>query len=386
MSTTTPVAAKNSDIVSTTDESSSIDKPRHNPKKNPARKIAIRLLILIILLITWFVASDRYAPFSSSGAASSYVTQLSSQVSGQVTAVFVEDGDIVEANTPLFTLDQRPFELNVERAKANLARVMQSTKASVATIDAKQAAVSESRTNLENTRTSTNRIMALAKRNLVSKSDVDNAQAKLKSSQAQYERAQADLKSAIVDLGASDSTNINVQKAQLELEAALLDLEYSTVKAPTLGVVTNFNLAIGQYVSPNSPALTFIDGRGAWLTVDLRENQLGNVDKGDKVSILFDAEPGKLFDGHVTSIAWGIDSGSTTVKGLTQNKSSSQWFEPARTIPVYIQLDEGLNKWPEAVKAGGKVSAIVYAEGEDTIIAKVSYLFLKIRSYLSYLY
>ena len=353
---------------------------------NIPKRFALLILGALAVLVAWYVLSDRFAPASSQGAVNAYVTQLTSQVSGQVTRVFVEDGDIVDPGQPLFQLDDRVFRLSVKQAENELARSIKSTQATAASIVSSQAAVNEARINLENVKASTYRTQALAKRKLLSSGDADNAQAQLDAAQAAYNKAQASLNSAILSLGAKDETNLEVQAAQIALEKAQLNLEYSTVKAPTQGVVTNMRLAIGQYVAPGNPALTFIDTRGAWVSIDLRENQLGNVDIGDEVDVAFDAVPGSIFNAVVKSVAWGIDPGKTTANGLQKNQPSNQWFEPARRIPVHIELVGGLDSWPRTAKAGGKVSAVIYSTGQANPLAWLSYVIFRIKSVLSYLY
>lgn len=355
-------------------------------KANPAKKVARLILAVLVVLVAWYATADRLAPASSQGAVKAYVTQLSSQVSGQVTRVFVDDGDVVESGQPLFHLDDRVFRLAVKQAQNELARSIKNTKASAASLVSSQAAVNEARINLENIKASTNRTLALAKRNLLSSADADNARAQLKAAEAAYAKAEASLQSSILSLGADDNTNLEVQAAQIALEKAQLNLEYSTVKAPTHGVVTNMSLAIGQYVAPGNPAMTFIDSRGAWVSIDLRENQLGNVDAGDEVDLVFDAAPGTIFKGVVKSVAWGIDPGRATANGLQKNQPSNQWFEPARRIPVHIELVGGLDDWPREAKAGGKVSALIYAKGSNNPVAWFSSLVFRVKSVLSYLY
>ncbi len=355
-------------------------------EKNMAKYFALIIIAILGILITWYVVSDRFAPASSQGAVNAYVTQLSAQVAGQVTRVFVADGEVVESGQPLFHLDDRSFKLAVKQAENDLARSVKSTKASAASILSSQAAVNEAHIKLENIKASTNRTLALAKRKLLSAGDAQDARAQLKAAEAAYSKAEASLKSSILALGAEDESNLDVQAAQIALEKAQLNLAYSTVKAPTHGVVTNMKLAIGQYVAPGNPALTFIDTRGAWVSIDLRENQLGNVSINDEVDIAFDAVPGKVFKGTVKSIAWGIDPGKVTANGLQQNQPSNQWFEPARRIPVHIELEGGLAHWPIAAKAGGKVSAVVYSKGRSNPIAWLSYAIFRIQSVLSYLY
>lgn len=355
-------------------------------QQNVARKIALIIVAILVLLMGWYVVSDRLAPASSQGAVNAYVTQLSAQVSGQVTRIFVEDGDVVTSGQPLFHLDEQIFKLAVRQAENELARSIQSTKASAALILSSQAAVNEARVNLENIKASTNRTLALAKRKLLSPGDADNARTQLKTAEAAYIKAQASLNSAILSLGAEDETNLDVQAAQIALEKAQLNLDYSTVRAPTQGVVTNLTLAIGQYVAPGNPALTFIDSRGAWVSIDLRENQIGNVETGDEVDVVFDAVPGRIYRGVVKSVAWGIDPGKSTVNGLQKNQPPTQWFEPARRIPVHIELEGGLDAWPREAKAGGKVSAVIYAKGRNNPVAWLSLAIFKVKSILSYLY
>ena len=47
---------------------------------------------------------------------------IRSQVTGIVTEVLFHEGDFVKANDHLFTIDQRPFQAQLEQAQANLAR------------------------------------------------------------------------------------------------------------------------------------------------------------------------------------------------------------------------------------------------------------------------
>ena len=104
------------------------------------------------------------------------------------------------------------------------------------------------------------------------------------------------------------------------------------------------------------------------------------------IAQIFDAVPGRVFSGRVQSIAWGIDPGRPSAGGLIQNKPESQWFEPARRIPVHVELDGNLDNWPKAARAGGKVGVVVYAEGTENPIAWISAGLLRLRAWLSYLY
>lgn len=365
------------------------DEPAHVPARhgNPTKKVAVALVLVLAVLVGWYAVSDRLAPYSSRGTVSAYVAQVAPRVAGQVTEVFVEDNTIVDQGEPLFQLDRRPFELAVRQAEVNLAQAVQATDASAAAIAGSQARVSQARANVENARTAANRTASLFERGVVTQAQVDNAQVELRVAEAQLEAAEAELQSAMLQLGENDgSANPQIMAAQLQLEQAQLNLLYSTVTAPTRGVVTNLQLAIGQYAAAGSPVMTFLDSRGAWITADMRENQIGNIEPGDEVEILFDAMPGQTFTGRIHSIAWGIDPGRTMAGGLMQNRPENQWFEPARRMPVHIELDGGMAEWPLTVRAGAKVSVVVYAGGTGNPVAWVASAYLKVQSWLSYLY
>jgi len=85
----------------------------------------------------------------------------------------------------------------------------------------------------------------------------------------------------------------------------------------------------------------------------------------------------------VQGIASGIDPGRTSANGLPQNQASTRWFEPARTMPVHVQL---LEDWPANVRVGSKVDVLVYAGGTSNPIAWLATGLQHMRSYLSFLY
>lgn len=96
--------------------------------------------------------------------------------------------------------------------------------------------------------------------------------------------------------------------------------------------------------------------------------------------------PGRIFEGHVQSIAWGINAGRTEQGGLVANQVSNRWFEPARRIPVRIELSGGMKHWPRNVRVGGKVNAVIFADGTRNLIALLARGLQRFRSWASYLY
>lgn len=356
--------------------------------RNPAKSITIGVILLLIALVVIYALSDRMAPASSRGVVSANVVQIAPRVPGEVTRVMVADDAVVHAGDPLFALDARPFMLVVKQAEANLATAGQGINASVASLVAAQAAVTQARTQLDASRTDADRTFQLEKRGIVSVSQGDAARTKVAQAQAQAQlsSARASLKSSRAQLGPKGADNPAILAAQAQLESAQYDLASTVVKAPHYGVVTNVTLSEGQFIGAGNPAMTFIDAHAAWITVDLRENQLQDVKPGDPAHLLFDALPGTIFKGRVQSIAWGINPGRNVQDGLVANQASNRWFEPARRIPVRIELSGGMQHWPRNVRVGGKVNAVVFADGTRNPIALLARGMQRVRSWTSYLY
>ena len=354
--------------------------------KSRAKPIALAVLLLLIVLVVLYALTDRMAPSSSRGIVAAHVVQIAPRVSGEVTEVLVGDDAVVQAGDPLFRLDARPFELAVAQAEANLANTTQQINASSASLVAAQAAVTQARTSLGATRADADRTFRLEERGVASKAQGDAARAQVADAQARLQTAEANLESARAQLGPQGTDNPAILGVQAQLERAQYDLASTTVTAPHFGVVTNVTLSEGQFIGAGNPAMTFIDADAAWVTVDLRENQLQDVAPGDPVSLLFDAVPGRLFEGRVQSIAWGINPGRSIQGGLVVNQPANRWFEPARRIPVSIELAAGMDAWPRQTRVGSKVHAVIFADGTANPVAWIAGAMQRLRSFASYLH
>lgn len=336
-------------------------------RRNPAKPFGVVIVLVIVLIAGWYAASDRYAPSTSKGVVSADVVQIAPRVSGRVTEIAVSDNEIVAIGALLFQLDERPFAIAVEKARAQLEQEAQSLDASSAQLTAAYASVAQARASFENVGSENARIRTLAARGLVSEASLDTSKTQLVTAKAVLDAAEAQALSAERSLGVVGDGNPQIKAAQLALEQAEYDLLSTKIIAPTRGVVTNLKLGPGQFVAAGQPALTFIEDERVWVTAEFRENQLAGIDPQDRVTMVFDAVPGQVFAGSVQSIGWGINLGRAEVGGLPVNAPSTQWFEPARRMPVRIELDGGTAGWPRKARVGGNVSVVVHSDGGGII-------------------
>ena len=350
------------------------------------RRIGLFALLLVGLLLTLMVLFDRIAPGSSRGTVTANVVQIAPRVSGRVTEILVQDNAVVKEGAPLFALDSRPFELAVDTARVRLEQAGQGAQASSAQLAAAQAQVAQARAAADQARDTATRSRQLQERGIVAKARAEADAQNLAQAEAAVAAAEASAESVRRQMGETEADNTQVRAAELALEQAEYDLLSTTVRAPRFGVVTNLHLAPGQFIGAGNPALTFIDADAVWVTVDLRENQLINVKPGDPATLTFDALPGRIFRGQVESRAWGINPGRNEAGGLPVNTPVTQWFEPARKLPVRVVLDGGMEAWPREARMGGKVGVVIHTRGLGHPVSLAARGWQQVQAWLSVLY
>jgi multidrug resistance efflux pump len=179
---------------------------------------------------------------------------------------------------------------------------------------------------------------------------------------AQLSEAKANLAIARANLGAPGERNAQLRLAQAEVREAELNLEFTQVKAPVDGYVTNLNLRLGSQAVENQPALALVDVNSFWIDGFFRENYIEDIRKGDRAVVTLMTYPDKPLEGRVDSLGWGIaqDDGSTGFDLLPTISPTFEWIRLAQRVPVRIHLDHV----PEEVKlrVGTTASVLVMTE------------------------
>ena len=132
----------------------------------------------------------------------------------------------------------------------------------------------------------------------------------------------------------------DVEVARANLHAAQLDLEFTEVRAPVDGYVTNLKLRYGTQTVANQPALALIDTNSFWVHGFFKETQIGNMRPGNKVVVKLMTYPDAPLDGVVESMGWGISQqdGAPDADLLPSINPTFDWIRLAQRIPVRIRL------------------------------------------------
>src|SRR6478736_3202814 len=122
--------------------------PAADPPRNPMRTIILVVLILLLTLFVYRVLSDRFTPYTSQARVVTFLTQIASEVPGDVIEVGVRDNSPVKKGQLLFRIDPEPYEVAVRSAEANLSVALQAADVSVADVASAQAQIQKERADL----------------------------------------------------------------------------------------------------------------------------------------------------------------------------------------------------------------------------------------------
>jgi multidrug resistance efflux pump len=301
---------------------------------------------------------------------------------GRVIEVGVVDNAIVAADQVLFRIDPEPYIIAVREAEAGLARIGQTIGASTAAVDSAQARLVEVTANRSNIRDQAQRAMELVKRGVYARAKEDEAKASLQAADATVTRAEADLAKARQELGPAGENNPDLQAALAALERARLNLARTTVSAPSAGVVTNLQLAIGEAVATGEAVMTFIDAGTIWIAAAFKENSLQFVNPGDQAQIVLDSLPGQVFPAHVESVGWGVSGNSVDpATGLPTIRNQSGWVREPQRFPVRLIFD---GRYPVGVRFGSQANVVIYTGESNPVMNALGGLWIRIVSVLTY--
>ncbi|MCF2515219.1 HlyD family secretion protein [Sphingomonas sp. G124] len=354
---------------------------------NPARKIILISLCVLLLLYIYHVAADRITPYTSQATVDTLLVQIAPEVTGQVIEVGVKDNGPVKKGQVMFRVDPEPFQIALRKAEADLAVALQGAEVSAVEIGVAKAALQKQRVDLAASRQLGKIVIDLVDQRALAETQAIRARADISKTQADVQKAEAELERARQNLGAAGYDNPNVKQAVAAIQQARLNLTNSTVIAPADGVVTNLRLSAGQYVNQGQPLLSFIEYGPRWISAAMRENQLGNLEPGDKVVVALDDNPGKLFQGRVDSIGWGIAQGGEAPTGqLPDVQAANGWLREPQRFPVRIVLtptDDGTAALAFG-RSGAQANVMVFTDG-GSILNPIGRLYMRIIALLSYL-
>ncbi|HVB38260.1 MAG TPA: HlyD family secretion protein [Vicinamibacterales bacterium] len=198
-----------------------------------------------------------------------------------------------------------------------------------------------------------------------SKAGVTVAESQLTQVKASMVKAQADVESAksgtqqvAVDQARVKAADARVEQAKAALAQAQLNLAYTTVVAPTDGIISKKSIEPGQVIQAGQPLLAIVPLEDVWVTANFKETQLDQMRPGQRATVSVDALDGRTFEGHVDSIAAATGARFSL---LPPENATGNYVKVVQRIPVKIVLEKGQDPG-RLLRPGMSVEPTVYTK------------------------
>ena len=252
--------------------------------------------------------------------------QLRSEVIGQVSELFIEEGDNVRQDQVLMRLDQRSFNADVEQQQAF--------------VRMQTIAIERQKKQLDNTKAKWLRNKNLYERKMIGQDAfelIDN----------QHDLAKIDLRSRQEAL----------TQAQATLDKALERLEKTVFRSPIDGIATSVDIKIGETAISGttniagSNLITIADPASILVEVQVDEADIANVRLDQDVDVYAVAFPDDALKGQVKTIA-------------TSAKRASNREGLSFTVKILLESDENID-----VRPGMSCRAEIFTKVKGNTIA-----------------
>ena len=260
-----------------------------------ARFLVTLIAVILAAIVGWQLwVYYMLNPWTRDGRVRADIVEVAPDVSGLVSQVFIHDNQTVHVGEPIFQIDPVRFQLALRQAAASAA----------------------------------------------------SAQATLRQAQSDARRVNG-LSGNAVSAQTRDQRNTDVLEAEASYQSALADqavaqlnLDRATVRATVNGIVTNFSMQPGDYVTAGNAVAALVDTDSLYVDGYFEETKLPRIAIGDTARVtLLGGSP--AITGHVQSLAAGIaDTERAESPNLLANINPTfTWVRLAQRVPVRIQLD-----------------------------------------------
>jgi multidrug resistance efflux pump len=354
------------------------------------RRGGIGVALAILLSLTWYLLADRFTPYTTQARVQGYVVGVAPKVAGLVTQVWVTNNQEVQEGQRLFEIDPSQYRIALDKARSDLENARRQVGAGDAAVESARANLRAALANEEKSEKDSNRLERLYREDpgTISVRRLEISRASLDQARAQVAAARAGIQQAIEQMGGEDEADNAILKAAVSaVDKAELDLANTVVEASSSGVITDLSADVGQYAGTGGPVLTLVAIHDVWINAEFTENNLGHLQAGSPVEILFDAVPGQVFAGKVRSIGVGVSAGSAQPAGtLPTIQNNRDWLRQAQRFPVIV----GFNVADEQalrgqLRIGGQAAVMAYSEGHG-LLKLLGKGYIRLMSLLSYAY
>jgi membrane fusion protein (multidrug efflux system) len=344
--------------------------PVETPK--PRRNLVVPIVIVVVLIgAIWAFRTWNYSRAHEStddAQLDGHIIPVLAKVGGFVTGVHGDDNVPVRERDTIVTIDSRDYKVALAQADANLAAAeaavgtashgrlagggaaapaqIGQALADVQTAQGRSAAdvaqIVAAQANYDKAAEDLKRYKVLADQAIVSRQQLDAAEAAADAAQAQLVSAQKQAIAASASVsGAQAGVRLAVARlgvAQAERDNAALQLSYTAIIAPANGVMSHKQVEPGQLVQAGQTLFNVVADTGVYITANYKETQLNDVRVGQLVDFTVDAYPGCTAQGKVESLSPATGARFAL---LPPDNATGNFTKVVQRVPIKIQIARG---------------------------------------------
>lgn len=227
-----------------------------------------------------------------------YQYTISAKVSGRLVGLSRREGDYVQANEIIGSIDDVEYQLALLEAQADIA-------------DAQS-------------------------QQFVIEQDY-------KRSQSLYDKEYITQSEFEVAQSASNSAQAKVKQTEAALRLAELKLEYTNLRSHRAGYVAERFFDEGSQLTLNSPVISVVGIDKVLIKSALVENIYGRISIGQKANLVTDAYPGEIFSGAVSLIAPVLNEESRMAEMEIEVKNEDHKLKPGMFCKIKLVLSESMD-------------------------------------------
>ena len=359
------------------------------PKKKRRRWLIVLLLIAILGLIAFMVWRSKQEPkgeevttekvtkrtIKETVTASGRIfpeteVKISSDVSGEIVKLLVEEGDSVVAGQILAKIDPEAYLSAVERGEASLNSTKSTLANSRAQIENSIAQKEQIYANLLNAQKVHERNAKLKEDGVISQVEFEQSEVNLQALQANYKAAEAGQKSSEQS---AKGAEFQIKSSEAGLKELKTSLNRTTIKAPTNGIVSSLSVEQGERVvgtiqMTGTEMMRIANLNAMEVQVEVSENDILKVAVGDEVDIEVDAYVDTKFKGNVSEIANSAANTSSVAGAVTLNTDQVTNFIVKIRVNAesYASIVNAANRYP--FRPGMSASVEIFTNEEDGVL------------------
>ena len=317
--------------------------PRPASRKRRIRAVLFGLGFAVVLVgaLTGYLRGGRWAGTDDSYVKAAIVN-VATDVPGLVAEVAVHDNQAVKKDDLLFRLDDEPYRIALDGAKAQLGVTANQLRALQASYVQAQSQIVLAQTDLDLAKKTLARQTDLAAKSIASQATFDQAHRDFAAAQSRLQSAQQQAQMTFAQLGGAVAGPIEeiaqYRQALAQVAKAERDLRRTRVTASEDGIATNVpSLQPGNYLNTAQVAFNLVSTSHVWVEAFMKETDLTYVKPGDKARISVDTYPGRVFDATVEGIAPATGSQFSV---LPAQNSSGNWVKVVQRIVVRLRVEQ----------------------------------------------